>query len=58
MESRIKMIWYNENPKSKGNRNKDDASEAAKQLEMEEAQYVPRTDFDLETQFISKILTT
>ena len=49
MESRIKMIWYNENPKSKGNRNKDDASEAAKKLEMEEAQYVPRNDFDLET---------
>lgn len=51
LEARIKAIWYDANPKNVKNSNTSDAdmSDAARALEIEEAQYVPRTDFDLET---------
>lgn len=49
MESRIKTMWYNEDPsnKKKGNSNKQMSTEE-QDLQLREAQYVPRTDFDLE----------
>ena len=49
MESRIKTMWYNEDPsnKKKTNSNKEMSTEE-QDLQLREAQYVPRTDFDLE----------
>ena len=51
MDARIQKIWYDANPSNRriANREEDGDPEAAKQLEMQEAQYVPKTDFDLET---------
>ena len=51
MEAHIQKIWYDANPANRRSINREDNGdpEAAKQLEIQEAQYVPRTDFDLET---------
>ena len=49
MEARIKDMWYNEDPANqKKNKPNKEMSTEEQELEMREAQYVPRTDFDLE----------
>ena len=49
MEARIKDMWYNEDPANqKKNKPNKEMSTKEQEQEMREAQYVPRTNFDLE----------
>ena len=50
MEARIRKRWYDEDPSNrKKNNGKKLTLNEEQELEMREAQYVPRTDFDLES---------
>ena len=48
MEVNIKELWYNRNPNHVNNSASNSSADGGSNTAMEEAAYVPRTDFDLE----------